>query len=222
MPNLNAKIPNLQDLMQYDVNRRGQYEGIRQSLFDITTYALAGQTSLQFFQVPRGQGGKTIADTNMQSAGQLPQPQHFLVQSIEILLFPGVLPTTKLTTVAETEFANDVYTVSKSGSLDFFIGSKSYLEEAPLGRFPPKTRLAVESSHAIVQLQASAADAELQVSTDYAAGIGRPYFLDPPVLLVPNQNFNVTLNWPAVVALPSGADARIGVVLDGILYRQSQ
>lgn len=220
--NGNKNIPNLTDLMKYDVNRRGQYEGIRQSLYDITTYANAGQTSLQFFQVPVGQSSKTIADTNMKSAGQLPQPQHFLVESIELLFFPGVLPVTKLDAVAETEFANDVYTVSKSGSLNFFIGSKSYLEEAPLGRFPPKTRLSVEGAHSILELQASAADQELQVSTDYAAGIGRPYFLDPPVLLVPNQNFNLTLTWPSVVALPSGVDGRIGVVLDGILYRQSQ
>lgn len=216
------QIPNLQDLMKYDVNRRGQYEGIRQSLYDFTTYANAGQTSLQFFQVPRGQGGKTVADTNMQSAGQLPQPQHFLVESIEIFFFPGVLPTTKTIAVAETEFSNDVYSVAKSGSLDFFIGSKSYLEEAPLGRFPPKTRLSVEGNHAISELQAAAADSELQVSTDYAAGIGRPYYLDPPVLLVPNQNFNITINWPAVIALPSGVDGRIGIALDGILYRQSQ
>ena len=218
----NKPIPNLSDLTKYDVNRRGQYEGVRQTLYDITTYANAGQTSLQFFQVPKGQGGKTVADTNMQSAGQLPQPQHFLVESIELILFPGVLPTTKTVAVAETEFSNDIYTVAKSGSLDFFIGSKSYLEEAPLGRFPPKTRLNVEGNHAISELQAVAADSELQVSTDYASFIGRPYYLDPPVLLVPNQNFNITLSWPAVVALPSGVDARIGVILDGILYRQSQ
>ncbi len=217
-----SKIPTLADLQQFDVNRRGEYEGIRQTFYDSTTYVLAGQTQLQFFQTPRGQSSKTIADTNMTSAGQLPQPQHFLVESIEILLFPGVLPTTKATTIAETEFANDMYTVEKSGSLNFFIGSKTYLEEAPLGRFPPKTKMGSESAHAISELQAVAADSELQVSTDYAAWSGRPYYLDPPVLLVPNQNFSVTLNWPAVVALPSGADAKVFVVLDGILYRQSQ
>ncbi len=217
-----SKIPTLADLQKFDVNRRGEYEGIRQTFYDSTTYVLAGQTQLQFFQTPRGQSSKTIADTNMTSAGQLPQPQHFLVESIEILLFPGVLPTTKATTIAETEFANDMYTVEKSGSLNFFIGSKTYLEEAPLGRFPPKTKMGSESAHAISELQAVAADSELQVSTDYAAWSGRPYYLDPPVLLVPNQNFSVTLNWPAVVALPSGADAKVFVVLDGILYRQSQ
>lgn len=216
------KIPSLNDLQQFDVNRRGQYEGVRQTFYDFQTYASAGQTSLNFFQVPIGQSSKTIADTNMRNAGQLPQPQNFLVESIEIYLFPGVLPGTKTVAVAETEFTNDIYTVAKSGSLEFFIGSKTYLEEAPIGRFPPKTRLTVEGSHAISELQAVAADSELQVSTDYAAFIGRPYHLEPEILLVPNQNFQVSLNWPAAVALPSGQNARIGVVLDGILYRQSQ
>jgi len=39
---------------------------------------------------------------------------------------------------------------------------------------------------------------------------------------VPNQNFDITLTWPTAVALPSGQNARLGVVMDGILYRQSQ
>lgn len=213
-----SKIPNLNDLLNFDVNRRGEYEGIRQTFYDFTTYANAGQTQLQFFQVPRGQSSKTAADTNMTSAGQLPQPQHFLVESIEILFYPGVLPGTEAATIVETEFSNDVYTLQKSGSLNFFIGSKTYLEEAPIGRFPPKTRM---NGYAAAHFtQAVAADQQMNV--DYATWVGRPYYLDPPVLLVPNQNFSVSLNWPAVVALPSGVDGRIGVVLDGILYRQSQ
>lgn len=213
-----SKIPNLNDLLNFDVNRRGEYEGIRQTFYDFTTYANAGQTQLQFFQVPRGQSSKTAADTNMTSAGQLPQPQHFLVESIEILFYPGVLPGTEAATIVETEFSNDVYTLQKSGSLNFFIGSKTYLEEAPIGRFPPKTRM---NGYAAAHFtQAVAADQQMNV--DYATWVGRPYYLDPPVLLVPNQNFSVSMNWPSVVALPSGVDGRIGVVLDGILYRQSQ
>lgn len=215
MPN---KIPTLADLQQYDVNRRGEYEGIRQSLYDSATYATAGQTQLQFFQIPQGQSSKTIADTNMKAAGQLPQPQHFLVESIEIYLFPGVLPVIEDTTIVESEFTNDMYTIAKSGSLDFFIGSKSYLEEAPLNRFPPKTKL--EPHFGVHFTQAVAADQE--ITMDYAAWVGRPYYLDPPVLLVPNQNWNVNLSWPSVVPTPSGIDAKIFVVLDGILYRQSQ
>ncbi len=214
----NSNVPSLVDLQSFDVNRRGEYEGIRQSLYDSATYAAAGQTQLQFFQTPRGQSSKTAADTNIESAGQLPQPKNFLVESIEIYLYPGVDPVQEGTTLTESEFTNDVYTVAKSGSLNFFIGSKTYLEEAPLNRFPPKTKL--DASFAVHFTQATAADQ--QQTMDYAAWCGRPYYLDPPVLLVPNQNFTVALNWPAVVALPSGADAKVFVVLDGILYRQSQ
>ncbi|MES9901026.1 MAG: hypothetical protein ABW148_18670 [Sedimenticola sp.] len=214
-----TKIPTLDQLQQYDVNRRGEYEGIRQTLYDSATYdASAGHTQLQFFQVPQGQGGKTIADTNMKAAGQLPQPQHFLVESIEIHYFPGVLPVIDTLTLGASEFTNDMYTLLKSGSLDFFIGSKSYLEEAPIGRFPPKTKM--ESHFGVHFTQASAADQ--QITMDYGAWVGRPYYLDPPVLLVPNQNWNVNLNWPAAVTLPSDADGKMFVVLDGILYRQSQ
>jgi len=215
-------VPNLETLRKFRVNRERQHEGIRQTLYDSATYANAGQTQLQFFQVPKGQAGKTLADTNMESAGSLPSPKKFLVECIEILFFPGVDPVTQLAAIAETEFANDVYAFAKGGYLDLFIGSKSYLTEAPLGVFPPKTRLEVEGAHTVNELQAVAADAFNHISTDYAVCAGRPYYLDPPLLLEPTQNFNVDLNWPAAVALPSGVDGRVVVKLDGILYRLSQ
>jgi hypothetical protein len=224
--NSRGTIPNLAELQSYAVNRKGQYEGIRQTLYDFQTYAAAGQTSLSFFQVPLGQAGKTVADTNIEVAGSLPQPKHFLVESIEVRFWPGVLPVVSQTgvlgTQAASNYTNDVETVSQSGSLNFFIGSKTYLEEAPIGRFPPKTK--VEAYFAVSQTvnQAAPADQENQITMDLAYFCGRPYFINPATLLIPTQNFKVTLAWPAAVALPSLQDARIGVVLDGILYRQSQ
>lgn len=222
MPNLKSGAPSLADLGQYDVNRANQYEAIRQSLYDYTSYAAAGQTQLQFFQTPVGQSSKTLADTNMRSAGQLPQPQFFLIESIEIKFYPGILPGQSATAFAESEFANDVYTAAKSGHAQLFIGSKPYLDEAPLDRFPPKTRLNVDAAYALQLKQTMAADAVEQLTMDYAVMSGRPYFMDPQVLLVPNQNFVFTLNWPTAVALPSGQAARIGVIFDGYLYRLSQ
>ena len=219
---MRGNIPDLAELQSYAVNRKGMYEGIRQTLYDYQTYAAAGQTSLSFFQVPLGQGGKTIADSNIEVAGSLPQPKHFLVESIEVRFWPGVNPVTLVTTLAASNFANDVYTLSKSGSLNFFIGSKTYLEEAPIGRFPPKTKIESDFAVALEFKQAAAADEEQQVTLDQSYMCGRPYFINPATLLIPTQNFKVSLNWPAEVALPSGQDARIGVVLDGVLYRQSQ
>ncbi len=221
-----GNIPNLAELQSYAVNRKGQYEGIRQTLYDYQVYAGAGQTSLSFFQVPVGQGGKTVADTNIEVAGSLPQPKHFLVESIEIRFWPGVLPVISQTGVLATQsasnYSNDVVTFSKSGSLNFFIGSKTYLEEAPVGRFPPKTYVCSDFATSQTVNQAVAADQENQITMDLSYVKGRPYFINPATLLIPTQNFKVSLNWPAAVALPSTQDARIGVVLDGILYRQSQ
>ena len=39
------QIPSLGDLQQYNVNRPGQIEGIRASLYDFQTYANAGTTT---------------------------------------------------------------------------------------------------------------------------------------------------------------------------------
>jgi len=217
-----SQLPTVDDLKKYAVTQPGKYEVTRQSLYDFQTYAAAGQTVLTFFQNPIGQSGKTRADTNMENAGQLPAGKNFLITSIEIYLFPGVDIGTEGTTIAETEFANDIYTVAKSGYLDLFVLSKSYLTEAPLGRFPPKTNLKVDAANSLQYSEATPSDAERFMATEYAAFGGRPYFIDPNITLTSNQNFNVTLNWPTAVALPSGQNARIGVVMDGLLYRFAQ
>lgn len=225
-PNNNSRLPTIQELKQFAVNQDNAYEVTRQTLYDTQTYLAAGQTILTFFQDPVGQAGKTKESTNMESAGQLPNPKHFLVESIEILFFPGVNPVTVSNTAATdavaSEFTNDVYTFQQSGFLDFFIGSKSYLTEAPLGKFPAKTRLDTEMAAALQINQASAADEAGQITLDYATMAGRPYFIDPQITLVPTQNFNITLNWSALQALPSGQDATVVVSMDGLLYRLSQ
>lgn len=210
----------LQQLREYAVNRPDEYEITRQSLYDTQTYdGDAGQTVLTFFQDPIGASGKTKVSTNMESAGQLPAPKYFLIESIEILFFPGENPVSSLAVptppAAASFFANDVYTFSKNGYLDLFIGSKSYLTESPMGRFPGKTRLDVDFGFAT-------GDTSNVQSGDYAALCGRPYFIDPQITLIPNQNFNITLNWPTAEALPSTNDATVKVILDGLLYRLSQ
>lgn len=211
------RLPTNAEMSQYRVNRPGQEEGIRQSLYDFQAYAAAGQQTLTFFQTPEGQSNKTKADTNMSNAGTLPDPQRFLVESIEVVFFPGTNPAA-YGAGAAANHVNDVYAVSKSGWLQFFVMSKPYLEEAPIGRFPSKTRLEVTAAAS----DASTAAANQQSRIVYASFAGRPYQLNPPILLNRLQNFKVTLNWPAAVALPSGVDGRIGVVLDGILFRASQ
>lgn len=217
-------IPNYAQLSQYNVNRPG-WEGIRQTLYDFTTYAAAGQPQLSFFALPIGQGGKTLSDTNMVLAGQLPANQEFLVQSIEIKFLP-LVPAPSASTVdaavgvpALATQLNDSYLVSRTGNLVFVIGSKPYLQEAPLGRFPPKTNFEFDAA---VALATTVAADSVEARMAFPRWTGRPYLLSPAELrLVSTQNFSITCNWPEGVQAISNA-ARIGVILDGILYRRSQ
>lgn len=205
-----------QNAQQFSVNR-GAKEAIRSSLYDFQAYAAVGQTSLSFFQVPVGQSGKTKADTNMESAGSLPSPKQFLIETIELYLFPGSLVNVAASAATNLpQQADDMYAFAKSGFLDLFIGSKSYLTEAPLGRFPASTGLRVDQS------LAGTFTAPNMVKSEYAAMTGLIYRVEPQILLEPTQNFNVTLNWPTAVAMPSGVAARVGVVMRGLLYRNSQ
>jgi hypothetical protein len=217
-----SQVPSRAQLSKYSVNRPG-WEAIRQSLYDYQAYAATGHTFLSFFSLPVGQAGKTQSDTNMTLAGQLPKNQEFLIQSVEIVIFPTT-PTvaaqmpSALGATAVQALVNDVYIIGRSGNLQMVIGSKPYLAEAPLGRFPPKTRLDIDAALS----DATTAAANLAVRTGMAVWAGRPYVLDPAPLLLPeNQNFSIQLNWPEG-AQPIANPARIGVVLDGILYRRSQ
>lgn len=216
------QVPTRAQLSKYSVNRPG-WEAIRQSLYDYTAYAAAGQATLAFFQQPVGQSGKTQSDTNMTLAGQLPKNQEFLIQSIEVFFSPTT-PTVAAQmpaafgAQAAAAIINDSYIVGRAGNLSLVIGSKPYLQEAPLGRFPQKAAFTVDGALS----DATTAGAALQGRNAFGQWRGRPYLLDPAPLLLPeNQNFSVSLNWPEGVQAISNP-GRIGVILDGILYRRSQ
>lgn len=210
--------PALRDLRQYAVNRPGQIEAIAEPLYDYQTYPTAGASTLTFFQTPVGSGGATLEDTNMRLAGALPSPQQFLVTNIQVDFRPGVAVTTTGTAAvqASDNYANDVETILSRGALRFRVGSKDYLTAFPLMKFPPAHRLFGFAGWAGF---ASATDA---VNATYAQA-GGPVFQCTPILLQSTQNFAITLEWPdGAVATPSGIAGRIGLILGGYLYRNSQ
>jgi hypothetical protein len=203
------QTPNMQNLRQYSTYLPDAVEVIWQPLYDIQTYAAAGQASLSFFQVPNGQGGKTYADTNMEMTGQLPSGMNFLCTGLEIQLFPaGTIETT-----AANSFADDVYKILKQGSwLELSLLQKVYLREAPLMNFPPQTGLTGFAATNIT----SGTDGSL---VEYARNCGATYQISP--LRIPaSQNFSVKIQWPAVQAI--SADAKIAVRLLGFTYRNAQ
>lgn len=206
-------IPTLQELQQYNVNRPDQVEAVRQSLWDTQTYVDNSTTQLSFFQIPKGQSGKTFADTNMEAAGALPAPKSFWIQTIELFVFPTNAVGADGTTISALKNWSDMYLLMQVGWLELFIGSKAYLDEGPLMKFPPRSGLTGVAF-------ASDSTANTGTRVDYVSMGGPVYELQPEILLVPTQNFIVTLNWATAVDLV--ANVKIVCNLGGVLYRNSQ
>jgi len=212
--------PQLQSLARYNPNLPNSVEGIWQPFYDFQTYAQAGQTQLQFFQVPQGQSSKTLADTNMTNAGMFPSPTAFFVTGVMVAHFP-------LNTVSQGAIASapraatnwlDAVAVAQSGWLEFSIGSKTYLTDAPLGKFPANFTVNGPAAFAIMPTTAGLTAASTN-DVNFARAQGR-YYEITPFLIPATQNFRVTLNWPAAVT--NTIASRIGVILDGFYFRNSQ
>ena len=208
--------PTVDMLRNYAVNRAGQLEVIWQPQYEYQTYGTAGATQFTFFQTTVGASSTTLANTSMKAAGQFPAPTEFLVTGIQVYFRPGnaVAQVGAVTLVQENW--NDVNDVLFGlGWLDFFIGSKSYLTDGPISKFTQQFRIAGGGW----QADSTTAGAAQKTFIDYATHTGR-YYAITPVKLQSNQNFNVTLNFPTAITVPVAG--RIGVILDGFLYRLSQ
>ena len=187
---------------KYGVNVPGTSEAIWNPLYDYQDKTAAGVSQQRFFQVPIGQSSKTIADTNMSLAGQLPEGQSFLVTGLQVEFFPDL----DVTGTDASAYIDDVLDFYKGGALRFTIGSKAWVEQGNLMKFAPVNRLGVDSS--------------TTVGTDrYAIGFATGREFAVAGLKIPSsQNFNVEL-----LELPTTTTTgKIGVSLNGYLYRTAQ
>lgn len=201
---------------RYSILAKPGFEVLPWTFYDFQTYAAAGQVLLTYFQTPRGQSGRTARDTNFPGAGALPAGHEFFADELQLAMLPGVNPGTFGAAQAGT-FLNDVWTIGKDGWLEFNILAKKVVQEGPLANFPNDYRMMGFAAAA----DATTAGANLQTLINAASWGGRPRRLNS-VFLESNVNFDVTLNWNAVIALPSGQPARLGVFLRGVLRRKLQ
>ena len=230
-----SALPSLAEAKRMSTTGAG-LEGIRQSIYDTLIYPAAGQAQLGFFATPLNQGvssatgvaagsPKSIADTNLNVAGMLPAGKAFLMTSIEAAFYAGSAAVANQFTLSSPVVfaavaaaaleaqAADVNTFYMSGSLQLYISSKVCLEEAPLLRFPPKATMDIDG--AIASNSATTA----AIGTVQARAKGRPYMMEPQIYLEPSVNFNVNINYPVVVPMPSGFNGKVQLILDGYLYR---
>ncbi|PCI44003.1 MAG: hypothetical protein COB41_05560 [Proteobacteria bacterium] len=186
------------------VNIPGSVEAIWQPLYDYQTVAInASVTATQrFFIDPVGTSGKSQSDTNMELSGQIPKGQRFQITGVQV----EYLPSADLATSAISTFTNDVYNFYKGGHLILKIGSKDFITQGNLLKFPPVNRLALETSTALAG-----------TNNVYSVASGREFVIKD-LALESNQNFSIELRDIAARTIA----ARIGVTLNGYLFRNSQ
>lgn len=211
------------DPSRYSVNVPGVREMISQPLYDIQTYPNAGATLFTFFQLPVGQSSKTLADTNMQTAGSLPAGQSFQVNAISVDWYPGVTTSSPVivgaASGAVTAAINDMFRVFRYGGyLTLTVGSKNYMQLGPLSKFPSPSSFAADC--AVTDATTAAASLNTSIQVPYIRG---PRYDINPIWLESLQNWQVQLAFPTAVALASSdAAAKIGVCLYGRLFRPVQ
>jgi hypothetical protein len=233
MINGNPVVGSIPGLQAFAVNLN-KYEAITQSLYDSAAYVTAGQNALTFFQTPQGGGtspisgaAKTFEDTNMLAAAMMPAMQAYLVTSIELDIQTGIgasgslFPAAQLPAVfgaqAVAAAVNDNWKIRATGFAKLTIGSKDYITEGPLMKFPASNDF--ELSGAMSDI--STTGASMQSRNMYGKSVGPAYTLAPNnLLLAPTQNFAGSLNWATLVTVTT--QARIFFRLMGQLFRSAQ
>ena len=166
---------------------------------------------------------KTAEDTNMVAAGSMPNMQAYIVTSVEVEFQPAIVFATApgqpaaFGAVQVATSVNDAWKFRATGWLNFTIGSKPYLTEGPMMKFPASNDYTIDAALS----DASTAAASQQSRIAYGKAMGPSYILSPNnLLLIPMQNFSVTLNWATLETVTSAA--RVFVRLMGQLLRSAQ
>ena len=191
----------------------GLHEIITQPLYDSFTVAVstAIPALTVLFQNPVGQSSKTLLQTNMLAAGQLPAPQKFSVRAIRL------------------GFRNDAFITDVIGLLygnwvNFKVSQKPYLQcpaallTAGFGAYMP----------AISQVGATAPTGTLVA---YLTSSGTPdqrniFALSRPIQIEQNEQFSFELNQATAYTTAAASGVTLGtgldvyVFLDGELSRQ--
>lgn len=201
------------DLRMQNPTYPGGQEVITQPVYDSVTFAAAAaMAKTTLFQTPIGQNGKTLAQTNMQLAGQLPSPQRITVRSIQLGISMNTAPV-------------DVNNILENVSLTFIVGKKPMLE-VPCHYLTAGCGGMVNAAAQVGT--APAGSAPLFSTSNGVPDQNNRFWLSVPFTIEQGETFQVVLvpetafNFAAGAANPAGVGATIRVAFSGELYRAIQ
>jgi len=195
--------------MRQNPNIGGIVDVITNPLYDQLTVGQGAlfPASTVLFQTQLGQGGKTLAQTDMTAAGQLPNPQRFTIHSICVLIANNTIP-------------GDMYNLTQNVTLSLNVQTKPFAY-GPLITFP-----AARGWQTFGAASGDAAALTLIYATSNGSVDPRAaYLLDAPITIEQGEQFSVTLanqsgfSLSANSTVPPGVGTVITVFLDGNLER---
>lgn len=203
---------------------RGGEEAIRYSLFHHKNFAAGALLGpYQYFNVPQGAqdpdtgAAATQEDTNMQAASLLTAPNRMLVTKINVPVLCSTATSIPVGSLITTEsFADDVTRIVSRGLFTFSLLNKEYLRLSPLGLLP--AGLGVWGS-----VSAATTNSSLNI-TNAIVGNGAPSSHEGYRVFLPLETqtvFSATVGFPKST-LTTAIAVRIGVILNGVLYRPEQ
>jgi hypothetical protein len=203
LPKVSGRNPLVANLM----------EVINQPVYDSVSFAAAAaMAKTVLFQTPIGQGGKTLAQTNMTKAGQLEQPQKLVIRAISLFFSNNTAPV-------------DLVNFLQNVSFVLTVGKKPMLECPALNLTAGRGAIA----YSMAELGTAAAGDVPTASTSNGVPDPRSVFtLNQPIVIEGGEGFAVTLNpetafnFAAAASRPVGNGTTVYVILDGELYRGVQ
>ena len=157
----------------------------------------------RLFQTPLGQAGKTLADTNIPNAGQLPQGQSFVVEALKIFYLSR--------TAKATANVQQIYTLLQDTVLEMIVPGKDNLGQFTLDEI-------LGASTLIAMTPTAAGDNIPMIQPNYV-GVKR---LKKPWTIGAVQSFEVRLTTVAATSMPDALSGDyIKIALCGTLSRMS-
>lgn len=204
------------DLMDFAAEFRGGIsEVVRWPLYGYRAYAAAGHTELGLLDQSFGDATNGLGDTNMQRGGMMTGGEAHVVLSLRINPLPAQADVRVANgpALALTEWYN---ALQLNCWLEFMVVDKLYLRGGPLTMFPAGFGL----GSAVTASAAAVTTANIQLVQNGHPSNQALYQMNPPLLLLPNRTFTVTLRWRAVQAVTTAG--KIGAYLDGYRIRAVQ
>lgn len=180
------------------MNTSSPIELINQPLYDFKE--IIGGGSYEFFGAPIGTDSADLyrngfERTNMYCSHMLPRANCFVIKGIRVIFFPNV-------DSCDHDRKKDARKIYSNGCLTLLICNKYFLNLGPLGIFPPLI------------------DVYQDIAENRRALSRHGYFsLEHDLNIGPTQYFSVSIFLDTRIKLSSAG--RLGVVLDGTMYRES-